>query len=193
MHKKIVLGGATLVLTAVMSQPGFAQGNCGDIVFGSAITSRFPNAADACLDIVERSDGQYAHFQARITRVRGNTVEAQFKHPDGTYGRTVSFEPPADARVRIEGRTYRYRDLTRDQPLDVYVPPQQWGFAVQSEPEVDFADVEEVTIVPLADAQPAGGSALPSTASPIPLLGLLGGLFIGLGAFVSAVRRRFAA
>jgi hypothetical protein len=178
-----------LLIAAAWSGPSIAQNACGDIEFGSAINSRFPNAANACLDVVTRDGEQYAHFIARIVRVRGNEVEAEFKYPDGTYGRTVAFSPSTDARVRIQGRTYRYRDLSRGQELDVYLPPNLWAFAVADDPSENFADAAAVTTVALAEPS-AQVASLPSTASRLPLLASIGLVLIGLGAGLTGVRSR---
>jgi hypothetical protein len=187
-NKTSTVGAAAVLLALAWAQPSMAQGNCGNIQFTGDITNRFPQARNACLDVVTREGQQYAHFQARVARVQGNTVEAEFKLPDGTYSRPISVTPAADARVRIQGRTYRYRDLSRGQELDLYVPPDRWEIAVPNDPEVEF--VAATTVTTFAIAQPA--PSLPRTASPLPLLGALGGLLTALGFLVTMVRRRFS-
>ena len=166
-----ILAAAVVLIALLGSGPSFAQGSCGNIQFTDAVTSRFPNAKDACLDVVERDGKQYAHFQAKIVRVQGNSVEAQFKLPNGEYGQTVAFTPPSTARVKIEGSTYRYRDLNRGQELDVYVPPDRWDVAVPQEP--DFAAAPAVEEVPLSEPSETL-AALPSTAGRLPWLVVLG-------------------
>jgi hypothetical protein len=165
--------------------------SCRDVNFTGPIAREFPNARDACLGVQTRSDGrQYAHFKARITRVRGNTVDAEFKMPDGTYGREISVTPDPSARVRIAGRSYRYNELSRGQELDVYLPPDRWEIAVPSTEE--FAAAPTVTLVAVADPAPVvAANTLPRTASPLPLVGVLGGVLTALGLLVVAVRRRF--
>ncbi|HEY8519643.1 MAG TPA: hypothetical protein VIN61_06160 [Gammaproteobacteria bacterium] len=188
------VAGALLALS--WSPSGMAQGDCGDIEFSPDISSRFPNARTACLGIVERDGREFAHFQARILRVRGNEVQAEFRLPNGEYGQPVSFTPPPEARVRIQGRTYRYRDLSRGQELDVYLPPDRWAIAVPEDPEGDdFVAAERVTIVALAAVpeEQQVAQALPRTASVLPLLGLLGMALSVLGAAVAVIRRRFHA
>jgi hypothetical protein len=187
-NKTSTVGAAAVLLALAWAQPSMAQGNCGNIQFTGDITNRFPQARNACLDVVTREGQQYAHFQARVARVQGNTVEAEFKLPDGTYSRPISVTPAADARVKIQGRTYRYRDLSRGQELDLYVPPDRWEIAVPNDPEVEF--VAATTVTTFAIAQPA--PSLPRTASPLPLLGALGGLLTALGFVVMTVRRRFS-
>jgi hypothetical protein len=192
MQTQIGIGGvATALLTVLWCQAGLAQGNCGDIQFSSDITSRFPNARNACLGVVRRDGQEFAHFQGRIRQVRGNTVEAEFKLPNGEWGRPVSFETDANARIRIQGQTYRYRDLSRGQELDVYLPADRWAIAVAQDPSTDFENAPAVTLVALQEPAPSVASAaLPRTASILPLLGLLGAVLTGLGAAVATVRRK---
>jgi hypothetical protein len=192
MQTQIGIGGvATALLAVLWCQVGLAQGPCGDIQFSSDITSRFPNARNACLGVVRRDGQEFAHFQGRIRQVRGNTIEAEFKLPNGEWGRPVSFESNPDQRVRIQGQTYRYRDLSRGQELDVYLPADRWAIAVAQDPSTDFQNAPAVTLVALQEPAPSVASAaLPRTASILPLLGLLGALLTGLGAAVATVRRK---
>jgi hypothetical protein len=192
-NKRIIaVAGAVLALS--WSQSTFAQqASCRDITFTGPVAREFPNARDACLGVVTRADGrQYAHFQARVRNVRGNTVEAEFKMPDGSYGRPVSVTPEPSARVRIGGRSYRYSELARGQELDVYLPPDRWEIAVPTNPDVEFVAAEEVTLVGLAQpTQTLAANTLPRTASPLPLIGALGGVLTALGFGLAAIRRRW--
>jgi hypothetical protein len=181
---------ATAVLLGLSwSQWSFAQERCGDIAFSADINNRFPNARNACVGIVERGGKPYAHFQARIVAVRGNTVEAQFKAPDGTYSKTIAFTPPSDARVKIQGRSYRYGELTRGQELDVYLPPDRWEIEVarDADPNVDFLTAQQVEPVPLTEPTTQLAAALPATAGALPFLALLGTLLLLWGGGLAAL------
>ena len=184
---------AIAMLAACWAQPGLAQGNCGDIQLSGELGTRFPNARNACLDVVERNGEKYAHFKARITRIRGGEVQAEFRQPDGTWGRPVSFNPSSNARVRIQGRTYRYSELTPNQELDVYLPEGRWALAVHEDPNADFLTAQTVQEVPLADPPAQLAAALPRTASVVPLFGALGALLTTLGLGAAVLRRRLRA
>jgi hypothetical protein len=195
--KKLLLGISATIALGVASAPvstTYAQApSCRDVVFTSEITNRFPNARDACLGVVEKSGEQYAKFTAEIDRVSGSRVDLKFLLPDGSYSRVFSFNPPPDARVRIQNRSYRYRDLNRGQQINIYVPPNRWMFATYTDETADFEEpaVVSVSTVPVSPAPTSSSmSSLPSTASPLPLIGLLGGMFMLLGAGLTAVRRR---
>jgi len=185
-HRIGIIGVATALLAVGWSQATMAQGNCGNIVFSGDISSRFPNARLACLDVATREGKDYAHFKARITGVSGSKVSAEFKLPDGTYGRPVTFTPDPDARARIAGTTYRIRDLSRGQELDVYLPPDRWEIVIPQDPTQTFAAAPAVTTIPLQEPTPQ----LPRTGSPLPLLALLGGLIAAFGAGARGLRRK---
>lgn len=193
MKKSSIIGAAGVLLALSWAPSTFAQQpGCRDLNFTGPIAREFPNARDACLGVVTRNGQQFAHFQARVTNVRGNTVEAEFKMPDGRYGRPISVTPDPEARVRIEGRNYRYRDLSRGQELDVYLPPDRWEIVVPTDPEAEFVAAATVTTLAIAQPAPAvAANTLPRTGSWVPLTGALGGALTMLGLAVAVVRRRF--
>ena len=192
MKKSSIVGAAGTVLALMWTQSALAQTSCRDLTFTGPVARQFPNARDACLGVETRDGRQYAHFTARIRAVRGNTIEAEFKQPDGTYGRPISFTPEPDARVRIAGRTYRYRDLSRGQELDVWLPPDRWEIVQPADPEQSFAAAPTVIIFAISEPSPAVASnTLPRTASVLPMAGALGGLLTVLGLAVAGIRRRF--
>jgi hypothetical protein len=183
--------GAGVLLALSWTQPALAQPSCRDLTFTGPVAREFPQARDACLGVETRDGRPYAHFEARIRSVRGNTVEAEFKMPDGTYTRPITFTPDPDARVRIAGQSYRYRDLARGQELDVWLPPDRWEIVVPEDP-AQFAAAPTVEVFALAEPAPTlAASTLPRTASPLPLVAALGGLLTVLGFVVAGIRRRF--
>ena len=166
--------------------------SCEDLTFSGDVLNRFPRANEACLDVAVRDGKQYAHFTAEIQRVSGSSVYARFKRRDGGMTETFKFTPPASARVKLDGRQYRYRELARGQEISVYVPQDRWAVAVH-ESEADLMAASSVALVALDDADDdeVMAAALPDPASPMPLIGLLGMIFVGLGSGVGWMRRRF--
>jgi hypothetical protein len=85
-------------------------------------------------------------------------------------------------RANIAGREYRASDLMRGQNLNVYLPEDRFALAVEDDDGIDDAD-----IMVIEDA-----TEMPTTASPLFLVGLAGGAFLALGGLLSGVRRRLA-
>jgi hypothetical protein len=190
-------GGATAaLLVLVWSGPSLAQ-SCSDLVFTGEIAQKYPNAKNACLDVVQRDGQSFAHFKARIVNSRAGMVQAEFKQPDGTYTRPIEFTPPSNQRLRIAGQSLRWNELQKGQELDVYLPPDRWEIAVPDNAPTLAAQTAPVQTVPLRDPSPTLAAAptsrtLPRTASLVPTFGLAGALLIGLGLFAGLARRRSA-
>lgn len=164
--------------------------SCANIEFTGPVASQFPNANEYCLDVAERDNEIYAHFAAEVQRVSGNKAYIKFKHPDGSLSDTVAFDPPPDYRINIASRDYRVRDLGRGQELDVWVPSSRWEAAFYDD-AANLKGAGTVAAVPIISGEDEYmAAALPSTASPVPLLGMLGAIFITLGAFLRWLRRR---
>ena len=183
---------STLLLAGLAAAPAQAQVTCDDITLTGPIAERFPRAGDACLEVVEKDGRPYAKFTAEIQRVRGNTVYAKFKMPDGTKTDTYSFDMPADARATIAGRQSRYRALMPKSELNVYLPQDRWEVHIPHED--DFATATTVAVATtapmVAEDESEMVAMLPKTASPVPLIGMLGGLFTSLGLLLYGIRRR---
>jgi hypothetical protein len=169
MRKTIgLLATVSLIGGLAATQSAVAQGGCGAVTFASSVTSQFPEASNACLDIATREGKQYAHFKGEIVSVSGSQVRARFKLPNGQYSQTYAFTPKSSSRIKIAGQTYRFSELQKGQELDLYVPPDRWEFEVPetesfaAAPTVETYRVTTVTV-----------GALPHTASEVPLVGLL--------------------
>ena len=192
MKTRNIVGAAGILLVVSWTHSTFAQLSCRDLEFTGPVAREFPQARDACIGVETRDGRPYAHFNARIRSVRGNTVEAEFKMPDGTYSRPISVTPDPDSRVRIAGRNYRWRDLSRGQELDVWLPPDRWEIVVPEDPEAQFAAAPAVAALAISEPAPVlAANTLPRTASPLPLIGATGGLFVLLGLVAAVLRRRY--
>ena len=177
----------TMLLALGWSTTSFAA--CEGIDFVAEITDVFPDADEACLALVERNGAQYARFDAEIVRVRGPEVRAKFKKPNGEWTDTYAFRPDPDRRIKIQGRSYRFRDLGRGQQLDIYLSTDKFEIHVPDDDEADFATTVAV-ITPVAVYRPEPEPEMPKTASLVPLMGLLGGVFLVFAGGLAAIRRR---
>jgi hypothetical protein len=182
MHKRAILIGAGV---AFMAFGANAQAQvdltCDDIDFTGELLAEYPYASEGCLDVIERNGERFAKMQVELVSTGNNRATFRFKHRDGSYGPTHSIQLDPGFRAEIDGRNYRIRELGPGQELTVYLPPDRWEAHVAQVSDVDDSVV--ITPVEIEDADDSGSmmAALPSTASPMPLFGLLGGLAL-LGA-----------
>lgn len=164
--------------------------SCDDIRFTDQVLTQFPDAPNFCLDVVEKDGRPFARFNAEFVRRRGaDQAVLRFRGPDGRLNSPVSVAVPEGQTIRVGGRDRRLRDLQRGDTLSVYLPSDRF--------ELAYADSEEqfltvaVVFFPISPAPAETAAAtLPSTASPMPLIGFIGGLFIVIGAGISWMRRR---
>jgi hypothetical protein len=187
-----LLASLTLFGGLAATQSAMAQGGCGDITFTGEIGTRFPEAKNACLDMINKNGQQFAHFKAEIMGVQGSQVRARFKLPNGQYSQTYAFNPDPSSRININGTRYRFNELSRGQELDVYLPADRFEFDVpqtESFASAAPADVVRITTITVA-AAPA--RTLPKTASSVPLVGALSVVLLALGTGLALVRRRLS-
>jgi hypothetical protein len=134
--------------------------------------------------------------QTEIKRISGEVVNVRsnlltLRHDDGT-GRE-SYRIPRGASITIGGQQIRLQDLQPGQKIRVYYRETETGrVIVMSPPEetetLIIVEEPEVDVVePAPEPMPA---ALPTTASPLPLLGGLGALFVAAGGLLAGWRRR---
>ncbi len=160
---------------------------CDDVNLSADITSKYPDAQAACLEVVERDGEPYVKMKVELTRQgEPNKLTFRFKNADGTLGPTHSINPAPEWRANIAGRNYRARDLGRGQELSIYLPPDRWEAHVAA-PEM-VVETFNFIVITAAEPEPM---MLPSTASNMPLFALLGGLAL-FGASLIRVSRRQA-
>ncbi|MGI9201806.1 MAG: hypothetical protein ACR2QL_12145 [Woeseiaceae bacterium] len=145
---------------------------CDEVTFSEELTSRYPDIARSCMDVIDRDGEQFVKTKVRLTRApNGNYVTFKFLHADGTEGPSYSTELDSSWRTTSQGREYRVRDLTRGQELSVYFPFYQWEVHIEADDVMD--EVIVTSAVMAAEPEPA---MLPSTAGNMPLFALFGAL-----------------
>jgi hypothetical protein len=185
-----LLASLTLFGGLAAAQSALAQGGCGDITFSGEIGTRFPEAKNACLDMVNKNGQQFAHFKAEIMGVSGNQVRARFKLPNGQYSQTYAFTPQSGQRINIAGQRFRFNELTKGQELDIYLPPDRWEFDLPASD--NFAAAPPAEVVRVTTITVAAAPTLPKTASSVPFVGALSVALLALGTGLTLIRRRLS-
>lgn len=187
--KKIAAAvGMTLAMSAgqLMAQETNSAGavqsttvTCADLNWSAEVLAVNPDIAAMCQTVYEKDGRLFAKTSVEVVRVRGNTMTFRPKHLDGTLGdsRSVTLDP--SWRANIGGRQYRASDLSRGQSLNVYLPEDRFALDFEEDESDVMHDIAEATV-------------MPTTASPLFLVGLAGGAFLALGGLLSGIRRRIA-
>jgi hypothetical protein len=158
---------------------------CADLNWSAEVLASNPDIGAMCQTVYEKDGELFAKVSIVVTRIRGNKLTFRPIHVDGTRGDTRSVTLASDWRAKIGGREYRLMDMVAGQELNVYLPEDRFALSIGDDDAyiselVVIEDVEEETII------------MPTTASPLFLVGLAGGAFLALGGVLSGLRRRRA-
>jgi hypothetical protein len=194
MMKKALL----IVLVLMFGSLGFgatasAQDvTCSDIVWSDTALGVNPNIADYCLDIVEKNGQQMAKMTARVVRQSVNSTIVQWQRPDGSWSPSERRYPDRGFRAHIGDDEVRISDLPARQEVNVYVAAEDmWSLPAAAPMAAAAAPAAAPAPAPEPEPEPEPAPAmLPTTATQLPLLALLGGLMVLLGGAVSLVRSR---
>ncbi len=184
MQKKLVVAmGMALALSAGSVTAQDAAPTCADLNWSADVLAANPDIGASCQAVYEKDGKLYAKVSIEVIRVRGNRMTFRPLHTDGTTGDSRSVQLDSSWRAEIGGRQYRASDLMRGQQLNVYIPEDRFALAIEDADGPDEADImmieEEVV-------------EMPTTASPLFLVGLAGGAFLALGGLLSGIRRRLS-
>jgi hypothetical protein len=99
-----------------------------DITFSPEFLAKYPNAGAACREVVMKNGEKWARFDAKVVKVKGNEVTADFLDNYGQTITTLTFVASADARVKEDGKDMKYSSLEPGHTLTFYVPESRVGF-----------------------------------------------------------------
>ena len=156
---------------------------CADLNWSAEVLAENPDIGMTCQAVYEKNGKLYAKASIEVVRVRGNRMTFRTLHTDGTKGDSRSMTLDPSWRAEIGGRTYRASDLMRGQKLNVYLPEDRFALAVE---DADGPDEAEVIVIEEEVVE------MPTTASPLFLIGAVGGAFLALGGLLGGLRRRLS-
>lgn len=133
--------------------------------------------------------------QTEVKRIAGEVVDVRsnlltLRADDGS-GRS-SYRIPRGASISVAGVQTRLQDLQPGQKIRIYYRETETGRVIVLSPpeETEVVTVIEEPAPPPPPAPEPPPAMLPSTASFVPLFGLLGLGFLALGGGIAAWRRR---
>ncbi len=185
--KKIVASLVCMIGVLGISSTVVAQEvTCGDLKWGDWVTER-PYMATSCAGVVERNGVLYAKFNAKMERYFNNgDVKLRILAPDGSFD-VATFRPPSDFLADVGGEPTPFSKIPTGKDIRVYIPEGRFTLvSFEKEVVVEAVAVEE----PMEEAVVVEEVVMPTTASPLPLIGLAGGLFVMLGGLAGYLRRR---
>ena len=159
---------------------------CADLQWGEWVADR-PYIQSSCAGVVERNGVLYAKFNATMERYFNNgDVKLRIHAPDGSWN-VDTFRPPKDFLADVDGQPTAFADIPSGKDIRVYVPEGRFTLVSFEEDVIVEAIVVEE---PVEEVVVVEEVVMPTTASPLPLFGLAGSLFVMLGAGIAFLRRR---
>lgn len=184
-----VLAVPLLAAAAVFAQsPG-----CPGVQFSAEVLSRFPDAAAACLDVIQKDGEQYGVFKAQLLDVRGNTVRVRVKKPDGTQGPVASFAAKPGRKVLIDGKAYPLSELAPNQEITAYVRVDRAYIALPPATQSERLDAVPLPEAPAPERHSmrlSSAPTMPHTASSLGAVALLGQFCVAIALSLMVVRKR---
>ena len=180
----IIIAGAftASAASAAQSESEPSALTCADFKPTPEATERFPDLQGACEAVVERNGELYAKIVAVVRRASNRSVTLYLPATDHTF----TIAPQSSARVLLGGQNARPRDLVRGQEIRIYLATSEFA-------KPDIEQVALVTEEAMLIVQPVvATTALPTTASLLPALGLIGAFTLLLGLVARRVRRQQA-
>jgi LPXTG-motif cell wall-anchored protein len=185
--KKLLHVSAASVLCAIGAlSAGHTQSvTCQNAQFDPAVLAKYPDLQKNCLDVVKRGNEDFAVVTARLEKVNpSGSVVVRSKLADGSYGERRTLQPPDNMKIIAGGKPADIHDLAVGQDVTAYV--RVTAPAVMALIPVDPATPLHTTSL----EEPERMAALPSTASMVPALGLVGSVFLLIGGLLTTIRRR---
>jgi hypothetical protein len=168
--------------------------NCDDVQWSEEMRQRYPDIDSACRSVEERNGKKYVRFEGTVRSASASKLDVDFRG-----GGRVQMEPPEGTQIYMNGKQIPVSDLRRGDQLTFYVPEDR--MSVQFYPDEQLANTQEsqAVNVPIAAAQQTTPrddedrmAMLPSTASPLPWLGLASLFMLALGGTLRLFRRQRA-
>ncbi|MCW8872139.1 MAG: hypothetical protein OQK01_05930 [Xanthomonadales bacterium] len=185
----VLLGGLGFTVAA-----SAADVTCDDLVWSASVLADNPNIGAACLDVENKQGQEVAKFRARVVRQSVNSTIIQWQLPDGSWSPAQRRYPERGFMAQLEGKDVKIADLPDRQEVNVYVPAgEAWSLPAPAAAPMAAAPVAAAPVAAAAMPEPEPEPApamLPTTATQVPLLALLGGLLVLLGGAIGFVRTR---
>lgn len=169
-----LLGGVALTASA-----GAQALTCSDVIWTEAALAADTNITNHCLEVTERNGQPVVRLHARVVRQGSNFTVVQWQLPDGSWSGTERRHPDRDMVADMGGEMVKISALPERAEVNVYASEGMY-----------FRLPAPAPVVARAPSPAPAPVMLPSTATQLPLLALLGGLFVMLGGALSFSRSR---
>lgn len=168
---------------------------CSDIAFTQEAFDAYESVDKACLEMTDREGITFAKLTAVISAQVAGSTYVRFRHSDGTTGPRHKSALAKDFETMISGKAVKLAALPEGQEVNIYVGDTYWSAPVaevaEAAPAAAAAPPPPPPPPPAPEPEPEPEpEVLPTTAGPLPLVALLGSLFLLIGGAMRYSRRQ---
>jgi hypothetical protein len=193
----ILLASALVATGALAADPTLSDVTCAQLRENYTLTAeaqtRFSQLEGACEGVYEVNGARYVLVKAVYRGKKDGQTVLYLPATD----RTIQMTPRPEARVLVDGRKVKPSALSRGDEVQIYLSVDKFTAAREME-EITFAaeDVaapvvtESVAAAPVVDEPVQVAAALPTTASPLPLVAALSAGLLAVGGILRRSARK---
>ena len=195
--KTMILASAFAASSALGADPQLTETTCAQLAetmeWTDEAKARFAQLQGSCEGVYEANGARYVLVKAEYRGKQDGQTVLYLPATD----RTILMTPRPEARVLVGGRKVKPSALSRGDEISIYLSVDRFGQQREVE-EITFATeettepvvTETVVTEPAASEPTQVAAALPATASPLPLVGLLSVASIAAGGLLRRWTRK---
>ncbi len=116
--------------------PAVAVAKCSDVVYHKEFLDKYPKAPAVCRSVSVKNGVKSAKFTAKVVGLEKGAVKVQFLNVAGdpvAGMEPLSFTPAEGAKLSVNGKLEKYRDLKAGDSLNFYVSENRVGIVTDPE------------------------------------------------------------
>jgi hypothetical protein len=116
--------------------PAVAVAKCSDIVYHKDFLDKYPKAPAVCRSVAVKNGVKSAKFTAKVVGLEKGSIKVQFLNVAGdpvAGMEPLSFTPKEGAKLSVNGKLEKYRDLKSGDSLSFYVSENRVGIVTDPE------------------------------------------------------------
>ena len=140
----VVCGAAAAPLLSAAQEP--EKLSCiKDVVYSQQFLAKYPRAPAGCREVELRDGQKWIRFEARVVKVDGNQMTADFIDNHDQTIATLTFQAGPNAMVQVDGRDTKYKNLKSGDDLTLWVPESRFGFYSNPKPSTQLTLINDGT------------------------------------------------
>jgi hypothetical protein len=145
--KMSILG--AIACAIVLSAPTIASAatdyGCDAVNFSPEVIAKLPNAKRLCRGVMEKNNGVYVKYVARVVSSSPDSTTVEFLDKDEKAVSRATFKPGEGQMAEVNGKKVKYSEVKKGTELHFYIEHNRWGlFASPDDKAMSILSVEQL-------------------------------------------------